>query len=385
MAALSGLMVLLSEPGSYAATPTPPCCLKLPARFPAAGRATDLAAAMVAPVGRTGMVKISGGEFVMGDDSSDARPDESPKHRVRVSTFWIDKNPVTNGEFRRFVEATHYVTTAERPPELADIMKQLPPGTPPPTPAQLVAASLVFHPTTTPVENFNDISQWWSWVPHADWRHPEGPSSSIAGKDNYPVVQVSYDDALAYAHWAGQRLPTEAEWEFAARGGLKEKPFAWGDAPLHDGKVWRANTWQGTFPVHDTGDDGFAGLAPVGSFPPNGYGLDDMAGNVWEWVSDWYRPDTYATEAQAPVTVDPPGPAVSYDPAEPQAPKRVIRGGSFLCNDAYCSGYRVSARMKSTPDTSTNHIGFRCVADDKTAAASGLATPNGGRPIAAAR
>ena len=362
-AELAGLLLSLTALGAPAATTTtPPCCLLLPNRFGVPSDAASPPTAAGKASSTAGMAWIPGGEFLMGGGDGEARPDEEPVHRVRLHGFWIDRTEVTNAQFRRFVDATHYVTTAERAPVLADIMKQLPPGTPPPSPDKLVASSLVFHTTGQPVD-VSDVAQWWTWVKGADWKHPEGPGTSIQGKDDYPVVQVSWDDAVAYAKWAGQRLPTEAEWEYAARGGLAGKTYAWGDAPLHAGQVWHANTWQGVFPVSDEGEDGFVGLAPVRSFPPNGYGLYDMAGNVWHWVADWYRPDTYAEEAKSAVTDNPAGPDSSFDPQEPDAPKRVMRGGSFLCNASYCSGYRVGARMKSTPDTSTNHVGFRCVSD----------------------
>jgi sulfatase modifying factor 1 len=300
-----------------------------------------------------GMVWIPGGEFGMGSDSKLARPDERPVHPVRVDPFWMDATEVTNAQFRRFVEATGYVTTAEKPPRLEDIMAQLPPGTPPPPAETLKPGSLVF---AAPAGG----EYWWKWVPGADWRHPEGPGSSIEGKDDHPVVQVSWFDAEAYARWAGKRLPSEAEWEFAARGGLRGKPYVWGDADPYQGKP-RANIWQGTFPQRNQAVDSYRGASPVRSFPPNGYGLYDMAGNVWEWVLDWYRPDTYAGRAGAKAAMNPQGPADSYDPEEPYIPKRVQRGGSFLCHVDYCASYRPSARMKASPDTSLVHTGFRCV------------------------
>ena len=316
-------------------------------------------AANAADADDKGMVWIPGGTFTMGD--STLHDDEKPAHPVWVDGFWMDSTEVTNAEFRKFVDATGYVTTAERPPKLEDIMAQLPPGTPPPPKENLVAGSIVFRAPDS-VSNMQDISQWWTWRKGADWRHPEGPDTDIDGKDNFPVVQVSYDDALAYAKWAGKRLPTEAEWEYAARGGVDAKPFVWGDKPIDpESDTQPANTWQGTFPISDTGKDHFKGLAPVKSFPANGFGLYDMAGNVWEWCSDWYRFDAYSMVDSSKITVNPTGPSNSLDPDEPHAPKRVTRGGSFLCNASYCSGFRPAARMKNTPDSSTNHIGFRCV------------------------
>ncbi|WP_375446902.1 formylglycine-generating enzyme family protein [uncultured Fibrella sp.] len=308
---------------------------------------------------RTGMVAIPAGTFLMGADNDQARPDEYPKHSVCLDGFWMDATEVTNAQFARFVKATGYITTAERKPDWEEMRKQLPPGTPKPADNLLVASSLVFS-APAQISSLADYSQWWQWVAGADWRHPEGPGSSIVGKENYPVVQVSWDDARAYANWAGKRLPTEAEWEWAARGGLRKAIYPWGNEPVDAGKP-KANSWQGTFPVTNTKRDGFDQSAPVKSFIPNGYGLYDMAGNVWEWCSDYYRPDYYQTQARAGVVKNPTGPLQSVDPDEPTVPKRVQRGGSFLCNDSYCSSYRSSARMKSSPDTGLSHTGFRCV------------------------
>jgi len=306
------------------------------------------------------MAWIPGGEFMMGSDEGEAV--EAPPHRVRVDGFWMDETEVTNAQFARFIEATGYVTTAERKPEWEELKKQVPPGTPKPPDSQLVPASMVFTPPDRSV-SLDDFSAWWSWVPGANWRHPTGPKSSIEGLDDHPVVQVSWDDAMAYCRWAGKRLPTEAEWEFAARGGLKGKPFIWGDEPPSD-KRPQANIWQGHFPERNTRSDGYVLTAPVKSFKANGYGLYDMAGNVWEWCSDWYRVDAYPVllaEATSDVLDNPQGPSNSFDPRELFAAKRVHRGGSFLCSDSYCSSYRPSARRGTTPDTSMSHLGFRCV------------------------
>lgn len=307
-----------------------------------------------------GMVWIPGGEFMMGaqiDPSGNdvcmrATHDSRPIHRVAVDSFYMDKTDVTNDEFARFVAATGYVTVAERTPRPEDF-----PGAPP---ENLVAGAVVFTPPSHPV-SLNNHLQWWSYVAGANWRHPLGPASDIRGKGGYPVVEVAYEDALAYAAWAGKRLPTEAEWEFAARGGLAGKVYAWGDV-FRPGGRWMANTHQGQFPIEDTGADGFAGIAPVAQYPPNGYGLYDMAGNVWQWTSDWYRPDYYQQLAAAGgVARNPKGPETPYDPAEPGQPKKVQRGGSFLCTDQYCSRFAVGTRGKGEVSTGTNHLGFRCV------------------------
>ncbi len=304
-----------------------------------------------------GMVWIPGGTFTMGSEHATAGPGEEPEHTVQVKGFWMDATEVTNAEFRKFVEATGYKTVAERPVDWEELKKQLPPGTPKPPEEVLQPGSLVFTPPDHAV-GLRDYSQWWTWMTGADWRRPQGPGSSIEGKDNYPVVHIAYEDALAYAKWAGKRLPTEAEWEFASRGGLDGKPFAWGDE-LNPGGAFRANFFQGAFPHRNSAQDGYAGAAPVKSFPPNPYGLYDIIGNVWEWSADWYRPDTYAQRAKT--VRNPTGPAESFDPQEPLIPKRVIKGGSFLCSNEYCSNYRPSARMATAVDSGQEHLGFRCV------------------------
>jgi formylglycine-generating enzyme len=311
-----------------------------------------------------GMVWIPGGEFSMGShaesESLCALPgltgDALPVHRVYIDGFWMDATEVTNQDFARFVKATGYVTIAERTPTAAEF-----PGAPP---ENLVAGSTVFTPAAKPV-SLHDHLQWWRYQKDANWRQPEGPGSAIHGRERYPVVQIAYDDAEAYAKWAGKRLPTEAEWEFAARGGLSGKLYVWGDE-FRPAEKPMANTYQGSFPVKDTAGDGFGGIAPVASFAPNGYGLYDVAGNVWEWVSDWYRPDYYAQLASAGVVArNPRGPESPLDPAEPDTKKRVQRGGSFLCTDQYCTRYMVGTRGKGEVSTASNHVGVRLVKDAK--------------------
>ncbi len=306
-----------------------------------------------------GMVWIKPGAFLMGGDNNQAAADEYPKHKVIVDGFWMDTTAVTNKQFAAFVKATGYITTAERKPDWNELKKQLPQGTPKPDDSLLVAASLVFDPPKHAVD-LNDYTQWWAWKKGASWKHPHGPGSSIKGKDNYPVVHVSWYDAVAYCKWAGKRLPTEAEWEWAARGGLQNKVYPWGNEPVDAGKP-KANTWQGHFPDNNTVKDKFYGLAPVSSFAPNGYGLYDMAGNVWEWCADYYNNTYYKTVSRPGGVTNPKGSLTSYDPDEPYTKKRVIRGGSFLCNESYCTGYRVARRMKSSEDSGMEHLGFRCV------------------------
>lgn len=310
-----------------------------------------------------GMVWIPSGEFMMGSASPLAKPNEKPVHKVYVDGFWMDKTDVTNAQFNAFVNATKYVTTAERKPDWETLKVQLAPGTAKPADNELVPGAMVFIGTTHAVP-LDDVAQWWRYVPGANWRHPQGPNSNIIGKEDYPVVQVSYEDALAYAKWAGKRLPTEAEWEYAARGGLAQKDYSWGDEFRPQGKRM-ANTFVGKqFPVVDPEYKNMISASKVGVYPPNGYGLYDMAGNVWQWVADWYRADAFQKDS---VFKNPQGPEHSYDPddayAIANAPKRVIRGGSFLCDESFCTSYRPSARRGVDPYNPMSHIGFRLVKD----------------------
>lgn len=297
------------------------------------------------------MAWIPAGSFWMGNESGQS--DEKPVHKVNLDGFWMDKTEVTNEQFDRFVRATGYITVAEKPPRAEDY-----PGV---DPAMLVAGSIVFAEPTEEISS-EDLKNpamhmlLWKYAHGANWRHPEGKDSTIQGREKHPVVHICWEDAMAYCQWAGKRLPTEAEWEYAARGGLDQKHFVWGDELLPAGK-WNANIWQGKFPLENQLADGFRATGPVGTYSANAYGLFDMAGNVWEWCSDWYTPDYYS---QSP-DKNPPGPTTSFDPNEPGVMKKVTRGGSFLCHESYCIGYRPSSRMKTSPDTGLSHTGFRCV------------------------
>ena len=312
-----------------------------------------------------GMVWISGGIYDMGASDGDrmALPHEKPKHTVKVDGFYMDETEVTNAQFSKFIEATNYITTAERPVDWELIKQQLPPGTPKPHDSLLLPGSLLFKKTKESVPNLYDFSQWWRWTNGANWKQPEGKGSSIDGKDNHPVVHVSYEDAMAYCHWAGRRLPTEAEWEFAARGGKRDKIYFWGD--LTDKLSSYVNSWEGEFPVDNTQADGFEKSAPVKTYPPNGYGLYEISGNVWEWTSDWYSSQYYQYCKENSITNNPKGPKEAFNPSNPYVDERVIRGGSFLCNASYCASYRVSSRMATDPNTSLEHLGFRTVIDLK--------------------
>jgi sulfatase modifying factor 1 len=305
-----------------------------------------------------GMVWIAGGEFAMGTDEKEAYPAERPAHRVKVDGFWMDETEVTNAQFAKFVEATQYITIAERVPDWEELKKQLPPGTGKPPADKLIAGALVFTQTKEPPAR-DDATLWWTWTAGANWRHPEGPTSNLDRREQHPVVQISWDDAMAYAKWAGKRLPTEAEWEFAARGGLEGKRYAWGDEFRPGGKIM-ANIWQGRFPNENKNEDGFERSAPAKSFPPNGYGLYEMTGNVWEWCADWYDAKQHEKLAADCLCHNPPGPARSNNPREPHAQQRVTKGGSFLCAENYCLNYRPSSRRGTDYDTGMSHLGFRC-------------------------
>lgn len=298
------------------------------------------------------MVWIPGGTFVMG--SNDRYPEEAPAHPATVDGFWMDRNTVTNAQFSRFVEETGYVTSAERAPNAADY-----PGA---KPEMLVPASVVFRKPAHRVD-LNDHFNWWTYVPGASWRKPQGHETSLKGLAKHPVVHVAYEDAEAYASWAGKGLPTEAEWEFAARGGLDGAEFSWGEDFTPDGKPM-ANTWQGEFPIENLLEDGYEWTAPVGSFPANGYGLYDMAGNVWQWTTDWYLEHAKISHSCCG-SINPRGAEreQSYDPCgrTVQMPRKVMKGGSFLCAPNYCRRYRPAARMAQPVDTSTCHLGIRLI------------------------
>lgn len=306
----------------------------------------------------SGMVWIPGGDFTMGCSEETCAQEAMKPHRVKVEGFWMDETEVTNAQFKKFIDETKYVTVAERPIDWEELKKQLPPGTPKPPDENLQPGSMVFTPPSGVVA-LNDYTQWWHWVKGADWRHPQGPGSSIEGKENHPVVQVAFEDAQAYAKWAGKDLPTEAEFEFAARGGLDEKTFSWGNELNPQGK-YMANYFQGVFPNNNTGDDGFTGSSPAKSFPPNGYGLFDIIGNAWELCSDWYAVEQTTLKAGT-ISINPTGPASTFDPADPYAIKHVSKGGSFLCSAQYCSNYKPSGRQGSAYDSGMDHTGFRCV------------------------
>jgi len=309
--------------------------------------------------GPAGMVWVPGGQFTMGSAEQCNTNDAQPFHQVTVDGFWMDETEVTNAQYAEFTKATGYRTVAERPIDWEEMKKLVPPGTPKPADELLQPGSLVFTPPAQPVM-LNDYTQWWSWVKGANWLHPEGPDSDLTGKENHPVVHIAYEDAEAYAKWAGKRLPTEAEFEFAARGGMTRQSYAWGDDLNPQGK-FMANYFQGAFPNNNTAEDGFAGAAPVKSFAPNPYGLYDMTGNVWELCTDWYAVDDFNSTRYASLLTNPKGPEKTYDPADPLAIKHVSKGGSFLCSDMYCSNYKPSGRQGSAYDSGMNHTGFRCV------------------------
>lgn len=312
------------------------------------------------------MVWIPGGDFMQGAVSQDnmAMMHEKPAHKVHVEGYFMDIHEVTNDQFAKFVAETGYVTVAEREIDWEELKKQLPQGTPKPHDSILKPGSLVFKKTKSSVPNLYDYSQWWEWKIGANWKHPNGPDSDITDKGNHPVVHIALEDALAYCKWAGRRLPTEAEWEFAARGGNNDHLFFWGDdiGLLSS----QANTWEGEFPVSNAKTDGFERRAPVMSYPKNDFGLYDMAGNVWEWTNDWYNTNYYKELAKdQTVANNPKGASKAFNASNPYAEEKVIKGGSFLCSASYCASYRISARMATSPDSGMEHLGFRTVLDAK--------------------
>jgi formylglycine-generating enzyme required for sulfatase activity len=345
---MAGLFTLTwfagSAPTPAAAPPGPPLDEKTPdALRPELVRFLSPTLAATPP----GMVWLPAGTFKMGTSDKEVFPDAAPVHDVELDGFWIDISEVTNLQFARFVKATNYVTVAERPLDPKDF---------PNVPREdLKPGSIVFK-LSPGAEDVHNVHGRWQYIPGACWKHPEGPGSDLKGRENHPVVHIAYEDAAAYAKWAGKRLPTEAEWEYAARGGLVQKPFVWGDELTPNNK-WMANIWQGRFPTRNTAQDGYVRTAPVASYAANGFGLYDMAGNVWEWCSDFYRPDYYANSPKK----NPQGPDSSHDPAEPNVAKRVQRGGSFMCADDYCVRYRPAGRGKGELNSSHSHVGFRCV------------------------
>lgn len=323
------------------------------AKTPDAASATQATINKTPPPGPApeAMVWVPGGTFWMGCDDCDM-PDAEPVHLVSLDGYWIDKTPVTNAEFEKFVKATGYVTIAERKPKAEDY-----PGA---KPEMLVAGSIIFNPPKQAVP-LDNAYVWWKYQKGANWRHPQGPGSDIKNLPDYPVVHIAWLDAVEYAKWAGKRLPTEAEFEFAARGGLDRNKFAWGNE-LKPGGKWVANIWQGKFPNADSGEDGYKSvLSPVTAFPPNGFGLYDVGGNVWQWCADWYRPDYFEKIASNVAVKNPQGPSDSYDPQEPGIQKRVQKSGSLMCSDQYCARYHVGSRGKGAIDSGASHIGFRCV------------------------
>ncbi|HDZ14602.1 MAG TPA: formylglycine-generating enzyme family protein [Pricia sp.] len=310
-----------------------------------------------------GMVWIPGGVIKAGAVPQDemAMEHEKPAHKVAIDGFFMDINEVTNAQFKKFVDETYYVTVAERDIDWEEMKKQLPESTPKPHDSIMQPGSLTFKKAKSSVANLYDFSQWWQWTIGANWKHPDGPKSSLVGKENEPVVHIAYEDALAYCEWAGRRLPTEAEWERAAKGEHTESIYSWGDDVSELSR--KANTWEGEFPVTNTKADGFDQRASVKRYPPNDFGLYDMAGNVWEWTSDWYDTGYYQKVADTSTILKNPQGAVSpYNARDPYAKEKVMKGGSFLCNASYCASYRISARMATSLDSSLEHLGFRTVA-----------------------